>query len=61
VILFGVIAAAIVCVLFVPTAYALIARGTGSPKDVARKLEKEAAASQNSGSGVDDGLLKPAE
>ena len=42
VILFGVIAAAIVCVLFVPTAYALIARGTGSPQDVARKLEKEA-------------------
>ena len=42
VILFGVIAAAIVCVLFVPTAYALIARGSGSPKDVARRLEAEA-------------------
>lgn len=42
VILFGVIAAAIVCVLFVPTAYALIARGTGSPKDVERQLEIEA-------------------
>jgi len=42
VILFGVIAAGIVCVLFVPTAYALIARGSGSPKDVARRLETEA-------------------
>jgi len=41
VILFGVIAAAVVCVLFVPTAYALIARGTGSPQDVARKLEEQ--------------------
>ena len=42
-ILFGVIAAALVTVLFVPTAYALIARGTGSPGDVARKLEAESA------------------
>jgi multidrug efflux pump len=42
VILFGVIAAAIVCVLFVPTAYALIARGSGSPQDVARRLKSEA-------------------
>ena len=42
VILFGVIAAGVVCVLFVPTAYALIARGSGSPKDVARRLETEA-------------------
>ncbi len=41
-ILFGVIVAALVTVLFVPTAYALIARGTGSPGDVARKLESEA-------------------
>ena len=40
-ILFGVIAAALVTVLFVPTAYALIARGSGSPGDVARKLESE--------------------
>jgi len=44
VILFGVIAAALVCVLFVPTAYALIARGTGSPKDVERRLEEEGKA-----------------
>lgn len=42
VILFGVITAGIVCVLFVPTAYALIARGSGSPKDVTRRLETEA-------------------
>jgi len=42
VILFGVIAAAAVTVLFIPTAYALLARGTGSPKDVAKRLEREA-------------------
>jgi multidrug efflux pump len=42
VILFGVITAAVICVLFVPTAYALIARGSGSPQDVARRLETEA-------------------
>lgn len=53
VILFGVIAAAIVCVLFVPTAYALIARGTGSPKDVERRLEAE--------SGKDPEAEKPAD
>jgi multidrug efflux pump len=41
VILFGVVAAALVTVLFVPTAYALIARGSGSPGDIARKLEAE--------------------
>lgn len=42
VILFGVIAAVLVTVLFVPTAYALIARGSGSPGDVARQLDEEA-------------------
>ncbi|MEL6665616.1 MAG: efflux RND transporter permease subunit [Pseudomonadota bacterium] len=41
VILFGVIAAVLVTVLFVPTAYALIARGSGSPGDVARQLDEE--------------------
>ena len=41
VILFGVVSAAFVTVLFVPTAYALIARGSGSPGDVARQLEEE--------------------
>lgn len=42
VILFGVIAAALVTVLLVPTAYTLIARGSGSPQDVARQLDAEA-------------------
>ena len=41
VILFGVITAAFITVLFVPTAYALIARKSGSPNDVARRLEIE--------------------
>jgi len=41
VILFGVIVAAIVYVLFVPTAYALIARGSPSPQDVVRRLKSE--------------------
>jgi multidrug efflux pump len=41
VILFGVITAAFITVLFVPTAYALIARKSGSPNDVARRLEAE--------------------
>lgn len=41
VILFGVVSAAFVTILFVPTAYALIARGSGSPNDIARKLAKE--------------------
>ncbi|MEO0816061.1 MAG: efflux RND transporter permease subunit [Pseudomonadota bacterium] len=44
VILYGVVAAVVVTVLFVPTAYALIARGSGSPGDVARQLEAEANA-----------------
>ena len=43
VILFGVVTAVLVTVLFVPTAYALIARGSGSPGDVARKLDVEGA------------------
>jgi multidrug efflux pump len=46
VILFGVVAAALVTVLLVPTAYSLIARGSGSPKDVARQLEEEAETSE---------------
>ena len=41
VILYGVLAAVMVTILFVPTAYALIARGSGSPGDVARRLEAE--------------------
>ncbi|MEM6946800.1 MAG: efflux RND transporter permease subunit [Pseudomonadota bacterium] len=46
VILYGVLAAVVVTVLFVPTAYALIARGSGAPGDVARRLEAEASAQQ---------------
>lgn len=42
VILFGSVAAVMVALLVVPTAYALLARGTGSPGDVARRLEDEA-------------------
>ncbi len=41
VILSGVIAAGFVTLLLVPGAYNLLARRTGSPGDVARKLEKE--------------------
>jgi multidrug efflux pump len=43
VILFGVTASIFVTVLFVPTAYALLARKSGSPGDVARRLDKEEA------------------
>lgn len=42
VILFGVVAAGLVTLFLVPGAYHLLARFTGSPGDVARKLEKEA-------------------
>jgi multidrug efflux pump len=41
VILSGVLTGMLVTVLFVPTAYALIARGSGSPNDVAKKLKAE--------------------
>lgn len=41
VILFGVIAAALVTIFLVPTIYALIAKGSGSPLDVTRRLESE--------------------
>lgn len=44
VILFGVMAAVLVTILFVPTAYAFIARGSGSPGDVARQLKAEGEA-----------------
>ncbi|MFN7054838.1 efflux RND transporter permease subunit [Hyphomonas sp.] len=43
VILFGSIAAVMVALVVVPAAYALLARRTGSPGDVARRLEAEAA------------------
>jgi multidrug efflux pump len=41
VILFGVATAMIVTLVLVPAAYALLARRTGSPRDVERRLEKE--------------------
>ncbi|HPF24500.1 MAG TPA: efflux RND transporter permease subunit, partial [Hyphomonas sp.] len=41
VILWGVLTGMLVTVLFVPTAYALIARGSGSPNDVAKRLKAE--------------------
>ena len=44
VILFGAIAAVSVSLLVVPTAYSLLARRTGSPGDVARRLDEESAA-----------------
>ena len=54
VILFGVLTGMLVTLLFVPTAYALIARGSGSPNDVARRLEAEAE-------GSDEPVATPAE
>jgi multidrug efflux pump len=45
VILSGVTAAMFVTLVLVPAAYALLARRTGSPRDVERKLEKEELAS----------------
>jgi multidrug efflux pump len=41
VILFGVLAALVVTLILVPAAYALLARHTGSPRDVERRLAKE--------------------
>lgn len=41
VILFGVATAMIVTLVLVPAAYAMLARRTGSPRDVERKLAKE--------------------
>jgi multidrug efflux pump len=41
VILYGVLAATLFTLVVVPVAYNLLARHTGSPKDVQRRLEKE--------------------
>jgi multidrug efflux pump len=41
VILFGVLTALMVTLILVPAAYSLLARRTGSPRDVERRLEKE--------------------
>ena len=54
VILSGVLTGMLVTVLFVPTAYALIARGSGSPNDVARRLEAESE-------GEEEPVASPAE
>lgn len=42
----GVAAATFLTIYLVPTAYALLARGTGSPGDVARRLEQETDADE---------------
>jgi multidrug efflux pump len=44
VIMFGVLTALVVTLILVPAAYSLLARHTGSPRDVERKLAKEEAA-----------------
>lgn len=54
VILFGVLAAALVTVILIPTAYAVIARGGGSPQDVTRKLEAQSKM-------IDKAIGQPAE
>ncbi len=56
VILFGVLAALAVTLILVPAAYSLLARHTGSPRDVERKLAKEEAAAPDH-----DPPLHPAE
>ena len=56
VLLFGVTAAMLVTLVLVPAAYSLLARRTGSPRDVERKLAKEAAAQPDH-----DAPLHPAE
>jgi multidrug efflux pump len=42
VVLAGVLTATFFTLLIVPVAYSLIARGTGSPNDVARMIEQQA-------------------
>ncbi len=54
VILFGVLTAMVVTLVLVPAAYALLARHTGSPRDVERRLAKEELESPGTG-------LAPAE
>ncbi len=56
VILFGVATAMLVTLVLVPAAYALLARRTGSPRDVERKLAKEEAAQPDH-----DAPMHPAE
>ena len=54
----GVLAATIFTVFVVPVAYELIARRTGSPGDVARRLEAEM---DDTGTAPSDGSTQPAE
>ncbi len=56
VMLFGAIAAVLVSLLLVPTAYALLARRTGSPQEVAQRLEREQRRRESV-----DGTAAPAE
>ena len=42
VVLFGVLAATFMTLYLIPVAYSLLARGTGSPGDIARQLDREA-------------------
>lgn len=46
VILFGVIAATLFTLFVIPVAYSLLARGTGSPGDVARRLDEQSTMTQ---------------
>jgi len=52
VVLAGVLVATVVTLFIVPVGYSLIARGTGSPGDVARKLQEEMAAAKSGEGGV---------
>jgi multidrug efflux pump len=62
VILFGVATAMLVTLVLVPAAYSLLARRTGSPRDVERRLENEELATPDDHShDHDHGALKPAE
>lgn len=55
VILFGSVASVLVALIVIPSAYALFARRTGSPGDVARRLDAEA------GQGPEGPAVNPAE
>ena len=61
VILAGVLTGMLVTVLVVPTAYALIARGSGSPSDVARRLAAEAGEEEEGVLVLDQPTNAPAE
>ncbi len=56
VILFGVLAATLFTLFVVPVAYDLLARRTGSPGEVARRLEEESIRASEPGEGSPPGL-----